>query len=44
MALGAAIGGLIIAWQLPYNALMIVGGIFIVLALLSIKYSYKAVD
>ncbi len=26
MALGAAIGGLIIAWQLPYNALMIVGG------------------
>ncbi|ATD31489.1 hypothetical protein BHM04_09930 [Macrococcus sp. IME1552] len=44
MALGAAIGGLIIAWQLPYNALMIVGSIFIVLALLSIKYSYKAVD
>lgn len=44
MALGAAIGGLIIAWHLPYNALMIVGSIFIVLALLSIKYSYKAVD
>lgn len=44
MALGSTIGGLIIAWQFPYNALMIVGSIFIVLALLLIKYSYKAVD
>ncbi|MGK0575826.1 MFS transporter [Macrococcus capreoli] len=41
MALGAAIGGFIIAQHLPYEILMCVGSVFIVGALCSIVYSFK---